>query len=188
VEVFEDYQCPFCALQETVSKRVLHDYAARGLVRVIYYDFPLSQIHPFAVDGAMFVACAGEQHQFLPARAALYARQPEWTQGTDPRAAFRRIAAALHLDVPRTMSCYEAGSHHAVLTFGFQQAIARGVDRTPYFLVAGARYPGGAPTIAAFQAIIEQTLRGTVPTIVNTAPAWKSAALQATGGAARPPQ
>jgi protein-disulfide isomerase len=187
VEIFEDYECPFCAQQEGISKEVVRVYAGRGLVRVIYYDFPLSQIHPFAVDGAMFAWCAKDQGAFDAARSILYARQPAWTQGADARPAFRTFAIALGLQPDSLMACYERGTHAAALQFGFSEAVRRTINKTPTFVVAGKVFPGGARTIADFQVVIEEALRGARPTGTATqAPTWKSGAMLRTGGVPQP--
>jgi protein-disulfide isomerase len=182
VELWEDYQCPFCAQQDPISKAVLQAYVDRGLVRVIVYDFPISQLHPFALDGAMFAHCVRDQGKFSQVRHALFQNQGRWTAGGDPRPAFREIARQVAVDPDRAISCYESGRYTELIRFGFQEALRRCVRSTPTFYVAGDTIRGGTRTQADFQGILERALRGQRAQAAAPAPAWKSSLLTQTGG------
>lgn len=172
VSVFEDYQCPFCARQETIAKAVLKTYADRGLVKVFYYDFPLISIHPFAEESAMFTDCLADQGKFAAARSSMFARQQEWSSAPDPRVVFRAVANDVGADVEKALACYDKGTHVGLLKFGTSEALRRGVNATPWFVVAGNARVGGAPTADAFDAIIDEALRGTAAPTPGV-PAWK---------------
>jgi protein-disulfide isomerase len=172
VSVFEDYQCPFCARQETIAKAVLKTYADRGLVKVFYYDFPLVSIHPLAVDAAMFADCLKDQGKFAAARSSLFARQQEWSSAADPRIPFRAVAKDVGADGDKAIACYEKGVHAGLLSFGTSEAMKRGVSATPWFIVAGIAHAGGAPTADVFDGIVDEALRGTA-VAGPTVPIWK---------------
>jgi protein-disulfide isomerase len=172
VAVFEDYQCPFCARQETIAKAVLKTYADRGLVKVFYYDFPLVSIHPLAVDAAMYADCLRDQGKFAAARSSLFARQQEWSSAADPRTAFRAVAKDVGADADKAIGCYEKGAHAGLLSFGTSEAMKRGVNATPWFIVAGVSHAGGAPTADVFDTIVDEALRGTAAPGPNV-PSWK---------------
>ncbi|HVT39624.1 MAG TPA: thioredoxin domain-containing protein [Gemmatimonadaceae bacterium] len=182
VELWEDYQCPFCAQQDPISKAVLQAYVDRGLVRVIVYDFPISQLHPFALDGAMFAHCVRDQGKFSQVRHALFQQQARWASGGDPRPAFREIAKQVSVDPERAIACYESGKFTDVIRFGFQEALRRCVRSTPTFYIAGDTIRGGTRTQADFQGILERALRGQRAATAAPAPGWKSALLTQTGG------
>ena len=58
---FDDFQCPFCSrLHSTLFENVFKDYADR--IKVIYKDYPLIEIHPWAMRAAVDGNCLGEQN------------------------------------------------------------------------------------------------------------------------------
>ena len=62
MEEFSDYQCPFCNrfVQETLPSLETNQIAT-GEVVLVYYDFPLSSIHPQAPAAHEAAYCAGEE-------------------------------------------------------------------------------------------------------------------------------
>ncbi len=59
VVVFDDFQCPFCArMYRTLFHDVFKDYQDR--VRVIYKDYPLFELHPWAGRAANDANCLAE--------------------------------------------------------------------------------------------------------------------------------
>lgn len=59
---FTDFQCPFCGRRATETFPLLRaKYIATGKVRYVVRDFPLSQIHPFALPAARAARCAGAE-------------------------------------------------------------------------------------------------------------------------------
>ncbi len=82
MEVFSDHQCPACRrFYLEVTRPVLADYANKGKVCVIYYDFPLSQ-HQHARQAARFAQAAGRigQNEWIRVTDALYVYQAQWAQ------------------------------------------------------------------------------------------------------------
>ncbi len=58
---FDDFQCPFCSrLHSTLFENVFKDYADK--IKVIYKDYPLIEIHPWAMHAAIDGNCLGEQN------------------------------------------------------------------------------------------------------------------------------
>ena len=62
---FSDYQCPFCERFFTQTESQLKtEYIDKGLVKMYYRDYPLSQIHPGAQKAAEAARCAGDQNKY----------------------------------------------------------------------------------------------------------------------------
>lgn len=60
VAVYDDFQCPYCArMYDTLFNDVMKRYGDR--VKVVYKDFPLYEIHPWAVRAAEDANCLLEQ-------------------------------------------------------------------------------------------------------------------------------
>ncbi len=58
---FDDFQCPFCSrMHSTLFDNVFKDYADK--IKVIYKDYPLIEIHPWAMHAAIDGNCLGEQN------------------------------------------------------------------------------------------------------------------------------
>ena len=57
---FDDLECPFCArMNEVLFPTTEQHYG--NLVRYIYLDFPLVQLHPWAMHAAVNVNCMADQ-------------------------------------------------------------------------------------------------------------------------------
>lgn len=59
---FSDFQCPFCARASATVKQVLETY--KDQVRLVYKQFPLTSLHPFAQKAAEASLCAQDQGKF----------------------------------------------------------------------------------------------------------------------------
>jgi protein-disulfide isomerase len=60
---FSDFQCPFCSRLSDTLQQVLSKYSKE--VRLVYRQFPLSQIHLNAEKAAEASRCAAEQGHFF---------------------------------------------------------------------------------------------------------------------------
>ncbi|HYD51065.1 MAG TPA: thioredoxin domain-containing protein, partial [Gemmatimonadaceae bacterium] len=101
--------------------------------------------------------CAGEQGRFRAMHDRLYERQHEWKGSGAPDALLAGYAAALQLDRSAFAACYARAAEHPRTARANQAAQALGVRATPSFLV-GDRPIEGAPPLAQFRALIEETL------------------------------
>lgn len=73
VVVFSDFQCPFCR----TFARVLTQLEERhpGQVRLIFHNFPISQIHPSAFSAALGAVCAHRAGKFSSYHDAVFESQ-----------------------------------------------------------------------------------------------------------------
>jgi len=57
---FDDLECPFCArLHATIFPAITERYGDK--VRIVYKDYPLTEIHPWAMRAAVDVNCLADQ-------------------------------------------------------------------------------------------------------------------------------
>ena len=77
---FSDFQCPFC--REFWQNLKYLEEVRPGTIRLVYLNYPLVELHPFAEPAAVAAACAGEQGYFAQYHDALFARQ-EQIEGTN---------------------------------------------------------------------------------------------------------
>lgn len=173
VEVWEDFQCPYCAQQEGFAKAAIMEYERRGLVRTVHYDLPI-QGHRNAWDASVYALCLAPHGKYAEARTLLFQSQAQWGELEDPRAVFRSMAQRLNAPVAQVMKCYEDGAPLPVAQYGVSQAIRRHVNATPTFAVAERSVVGGAGSAAGFAVLLDEMLLGAAPK-PSTAPSWKRA-------------
>src|SRR5262245_22102200 len=77
---FADYQCPYCARHAVQTfpdiKTKLID---QGMVRYVFINFPLTQIHPFAFKAAEAAECAAGQNKYWEMHERLFAHNTALT-------------------------------------------------------------------------------------------------------------
>ena len=58
---YDDFECPFCArMHQTLFPGILKEYGDR--VKIIYKDYPLTEIHPWALHAAVDANCLVAQN------------------------------------------------------------------------------------------------------------------------------
>jgi len=150
---FDDFQCPFCSrLHQTLFPGILKDYGDR--IKIIYKDFPLSSIHPWADHAAVDANCLAAQNNdaYWDFADYVHINQPEITGEKRPLsaqfAALDRLALETGqrrgLDAPRLEACVKAQSDAAVRA-SVKEGSDLGVDGTPALFVNGERASGAIP-------------------------------------------
>jgi protein-disulfide isomerase len=185
IEDFSDMQCPACAGHDAWNAKVLDEYVAQGLVRVIYYDLPLKELHMNAMDGAMLVHCANEQGKALATRHALFASQAQWGTEEAPRAAFGAILAPLGIDTAKVLACYDRGPYVDVIQWGLREATRRQVPATPSLYFGGHMLVGAYPP-ARFRLELDRALGRAPAAPVVKKPSWKDAETRHSGDGPTP--
>ena len=61
VVVYDDFQCPYCSRMHQTLNEVLKSYGDR--IKVVYKDFPLVEIHPWAQQAAIDSGCLAKQSE-----------------------------------------------------------------------------------------------------------------------------
>jgi hypothetical protein len=82
---YGDYECPFCGQAHTIVKQIMEDMGQD--FRFVFRNFPLTQIHPHAMQAALAAEAAGAQGKFWEMHDTLYENQPDlrlagWGDGT----------------------------------------------------------------------------------------------------------
>lgn len=92
MEVFSDYQCPYCRVfYDATLRQLIATYVASGKVYLVHRDFPLV-MHRYSGEAARWANACAEVGQFETAEAALYDSQDSW--GADGNIG-KYVAAAL---------------------------------------------------------------------------------------------
>jgi protein-disulfide isomerase len=140
---FADFECPVC--------RNLHE-ALRGLlpkypqVRLVFKDFPLEQVHPWARTGALAGRCAYQQdpkafwkmHDYLYDNQDLISAANAWDKMTD-------YAGQAGLDEGAFKACLTTPEAASAVDASIANGKLMDVSSTPTLFVNGRRIVGADP-------------------------------------------
>jgi protein-disulfide isomerase len=138
---YGDFQCPSCRQLQPVIKALRQTYPQ---VRFVFRDFPLTQIHAWAMTASLAGRCVLSQkpEAFWTYSDAIYESQdlikPEnaWDRMVDQ-------AGNLGLDQDVFKACMAAPETKQLVDASIQEAIGLKVANTPTLFVNGRRLVGG---------------------------------------------
>lgn len=150
---FSDFQCPYCkAWNDNTLTPLIQKY---GNKIVIYYrHYPLTQIHPEAMNGAVAAECANAQGKFWEMHDALFRTQSAISVSNS-----ESLAGTIGLDTQKFNDCMSTNPYQANIQADISDGDAYGVTGTPTFFVNGVRLVGAMP-IDSFTSVIDQALAG----------------------------
>lgn len=140
---FGDFECPGCGQAQAVVTQMLGQYGDR--IRLVFRQFPLTHLHPYAEKAAEASECAAEQGKFWEAERKFYEGQSDLSE-----AALERYAGEIGLDVGKFKDCLASGQMAARVQRDVQDGHALGVRATPTFFVGhqAIEGPPSLPTLA----------------------------------------
>ena len=150
---FSDFQCPFCQRVAPTLKQVQKTYGDK--VRIVWKDFPLTQIHPEAFKAGEAAHCAGEQGKFWEYHDRLFANQ----QALQPDS-LKKYAADAGLDAAKFNACVDTSKYGERVREGVAQGTRLGVNSTPTLYINGRMLSGAQPYEAIAAVIDEELARG----------------------------
>lgn len=131
---YGDYQCPYCGEAYPVLKEVQRIMGER--LRLVFRNFPLSEMHPHAVQAAEFAEAAAAEGKFWEAHDILYERQDALTR--DDLIDYAN-EIGLHASVVEQAF---AGRFDGKLETDFNGGVRSGVNGTPTLFINGIRHDG----------------------------------------------
>jgi protein-disulfide isomerase len=184
IEEFADYQCPTCAQLHPTVQQIQAAYGDR--IKIIFRNFPLTQIHPKAYDAAVASEAAGLQGKFWEMQNQLFTNQQFWTTASDHRKTFEEYAQKIGLDVEKFRNDMAGMMAKDRVDKDLQRAKAINVGSTPSFYINGKLLPHEETEFNRFRQAIDAELQKTqgenqsAPT--TTATTTTSPAAANTGG------
>ena len=147
---YSDFQCPFCGRVMPTLKELRTKYGDK--MRLVWKDFPLTQIHPQAFVAAQAGNCAREQGKFWEFHDKLFANQsalqPEF---------LKKYAADTGLDTAKFNQCLDTSKYEARVQEALGAGGRLGITSTPTLFVNG-RMINGAQPIEVFETAIDDEL------------------------------
>jgi len=142
---FSDFECPVCRSLHDVLRGMLPNYPQ---VRVVFKDFPLESLHPWARTAALAGRCAYRQDAkaFWKFYDAIYDQQEvisaanAWTKMAD-------FAAAAGLNPDTFKACLASPEAAAAVDASRTNGQQLEVSSTPTIFVNGRRLVGGDPRL-----------------------------------------
>jgi protein-disulfide isomerase len=149
---YDDFECPFCSrMHATLFPELFKEYGDRVLF--IYKDYPLEEIHPWAVHAAVDANCLAAQNgdAFWDYADYLHANQRAISGekgGGGQNAELDKLATAQaqkhNLDLAKLQVCVKAQDEKAVRA-SMSEGENVGVDATPTMFVNGQKLDGAVP-------------------------------------------
>jgi protein-disulfide isomerase len=181
---FDDFECPFCSrMHETLFPEIVKQYGDR--VAFVYKDYPLAEIHPWAIHAAVDANCLAAQNSDAYWDFADYVHANKHEVDIEKTAGARfetidKIAMLQgqkhNLDVTNLQACIKAQNEDAVRA-SMKEGDDLGVNATPTLFINGQKIDGVVPA-SALRAALDSALKDAgqpVPehATSNSAPASK---------------
>ncbi len=147
---FSDFQCPFCLRAAPTLKRLRETYGDK--VRVVWKDFPLTQIHPQAFKAAEAGQCAAEQGKFWEYHDKLFGNQ----QALQPDF-LKQYAKDAGMDGSKFETCLDSSKYAERVRDSVAAGAQLGVSSTPTVFVNGRMLEGAQP-FEVFASLIDEEL------------------------------
>ena len=147
---FSDFECPFCQRVAPTLKKVRETYGDK--VRLVWKDYPLTQIHPNAFKAGEAGHCAAEQGKFWELHDRLFANQQALMVD-----ALKGHASTLGLDTAKFNACLDSAKYAERVRDGIAQGTRLGVNSTPTIYING-RLVSGAQPYEVIAGVIDEEL------------------------------
>lgn len=136
VEIFSDFQCPYCATIAPAIEGLRKRFGNR--LRVAFRNLP-SPTHPAADLAARAAICANEQGGFWDYHDAIFRQRSVLVGG---RPALVQLAGSQGLDSAELDRCIDDPTTREKVDQDMVNALSRGITSTPTVLVAGQTFVG----------------------------------------------
>ncbi|MER1996900.1 MAG: thioredoxin domain-containing protein [Arthrobacter sp.] len=132
--LFTDYQCPYCAMMNTLIEKVKADYGDQ--VEIVVRNYPLPK-HQNAEPSARAVEAAAEQGALEQMAAKVFEHQQDWKNADDVDGIFAGYAEELGLDMDQFTADYNSDAIKDRVARDLQDAQDLQVKGTPTLYLNG---------------------------------------------------
>jgi protein-disulfide isomerase len=177
---FDDFECPYCSrMHAELFPEILKEYGDR--VNFIYKDYPLAEIHPWAIHAAVDANCLATQNTdaYWDFADYIHANKHDVDNEKTQPARFDVLdkMAILqgqkhNLDAGKLQACVKAQNEDGVRA-SMKEADDLGVNATPTLFINGQKIDGAVP-MNEIRAALDRALKDAgqpVPERLPSAPA-----------------
>lgn len=159
---FSDFECPVCRSLHDVLRGLLANYPQ---VRLVFKDFPIEQVHPWARSAAIAGRCAYDHDPkaFWKLYDLIYDNQ-DVISAENSYSKLTDYASQIGLNADTFKSCMSSPSATAAIDASRSNAQALEVNSTPTIFINGRRIVGADPHL------IEQNLQFELARIKSAIP------------------
>ncbi len=162
---FDDFECPFCArLHQTLFPEIFKEYGDR--VTFIYKDYPLEEIHPWAIHAAVDANCLAAQSSdaYWDFADYIHGNQHDVSDQKTPQSRFDELDKLTllqgqkhSLDVTKLQACVKAQDDTAVKA-SIKEGDVLGVEATPTLFINGEKMDG-ARSVEEVRSALDHALK-----------------------------
>src|SRR6266567_8315903 len=176
---FDDFECPYCSrMHQTLFPEIFKEYGDR--VTFVYKDYPLAEIHPWAIHASVDANCLAAQNfdAYWDFADYIHANKHEVDTEKTPGGRFEAIDKIAMLqgqkhnvDAVKLQSCVKAQNDGAVRA-SMKEADGLGVNATPTLFINGQKIDGAVPA-SEVRAALDAALKDAgepVPQHIPSAP------------------
>jgi protein-disulfide isomerase len=149
---YDDFECPFCSrMHQELFPQLLKEYGDR--IQIIYKDFPLKEIHPWAIHAAVDANCLATQSTdaYWGFADYIHSNQPQVNSQKGREAQFAEVDKIAteqgqknNVDATKLQACIKAQNDEAVRA-SMHEADSLGITATPTMYVNGEKIDGAVP-------------------------------------------
>ncbi len=158
ITIFEysDLACPACAAANSKLKSVLSVYG--GKIQVNFKHYPLTGIHRFSLDAAVFADCAGKQGKFWEFADLLFENREKWANNENFKKEFESYAKKISLNFEQMEKCYLDPQSLKEVKNDISRGDLKGIDATPTFFINGKRAVGAGQMINELRRLLVEEI------------------------------
>jgi protein-disulfide isomerase len=164
MEVFSDFQCPFCKRVEDTVKQVEKNYGDKIRIVWRHKPLPMHKDAPLASEASQEVWKQKGKEAFWKYHAMLFEKQG--TPDALTRASLENYAEPLGVDMVKFKKALDANSNKAFVDSESAVADKAGISGTPAFVIGSIEkgqvngyYISGAQPYGKFKKVIEKALK-----------------------------
>jgi len=125
---FSDFECDFCRAQEQALKKILEKYKYK--TKLIWKDYPDSDINSVSFQAALAARCAAEQDGFWQYHDFLFELNDKLNRET-----FNKIADLIGIDKVKLDECLDATRPKERIYDNIEEANALDINGIPFMFV-----------------------------------------------------
>jgi protein-disulfide isomerase len=134
---YGDYQCPHCGAAYPIIKKIQKTFGTQ--IRFVFRNFPLSEIHPYAVAAAIATEAAALQDKYWPMHDIIFEHQSMLSEE-----GLQKMAGTAGLDLEKFREDIQLNMLQDKVDADFESGVRSGVNGTPSFFINGNKFEGGA--------------------------------------------